>query len=247
MPRYLIHTYPGRLHYVEAYLKPSMIAQGIAEEDIQIYNDANGEGNLEAWLKSCEQLDPEIDGTWHLQDDVLICKDFKERTEEFDVGLVCGFGSKLYDDIGKAGYKPVESIWWSFPCIRIPNKIAIDAARWIRSDIIGNPVYADYWKKGVHDDWCFKMYIKAMHKKMVVLNLAPTLVEHIDWLLKGSSWSKRTKICRSLDFEDEDLVKKLSQQLRAEERRLTGCKEPINAFIVDTTVWSGIPTLTSMK
>ena len=79
MAQYLIHTYPKRLWYVEQYLIPSMLAQGIDKASIIVYNDVNKEGNLLSCMKAFASVNNDDNGTWHLQDDVLICKDFKER------------------------------------------------------------------------------------------------------------------------------------------------------------------------
>lgn len=234
MTKYLIHSCPKRIYYVEHYLIPSMLEQDINRDDITIYNDENHDGNLESWLKSCEHLDDE-GGTWHLQDDVLICRDFKERTEKYDDGIVCGFGSNLYDSLNKVGYKPIQSMWWSFPCIRIPNKLAKECVAWVREFIIGNPVYEGFWRAGVNDDWCFKQFVKDRYPKTIILNLSPTLVEHIDWLIGGGTGQKkRPDVCRSLNFEDDDLVKELQIKLRAEENKLIGR----NQITIGQTVWS---------
>ena len=50
--KYLIHAMPKRMWYVEKYLIPSMIEQGIAKENIRVYNDEKGEGNLRACLNA---------------------------------------------------------------------------------------------------------------------------------------------------------------------------------------------------
>ena len=230
MANYLIHTCPKREYFVRTYIIPSMLENGINEPNISVYNDENMEGNLESWLKSCEQLDDE-GGTWHLQDDVLIGKDFKQRTEELDDGIVCGFGSNLYDDINSVGRRYPQYMWWSFPCIRIPNKLAKECAAWTRRYIIGNPVYEDYWKNGTHDDWCFKQFLKTKYPTIQILNVVPTLVEHVDWLIGGSTGkTQRTEACRSLYFKDDDLVTDLQIKLRQASSN--------KVMTIGKTVWS---------
>lgn len=215
MPKYLIHTYPKRQWYVEQYLIPSMLKQGIDINDIRVYNDTNNEGNLRACMRAFAGVPDDDEGTWHLQDDVIICSDFKERTEMYDNGLVCGFSSLLYDgDIQcKKGAVKRDDMWFSFPCIRIPNKWARECGKWVQSDIIGNPVYKRYWEKGVNDDWAFRLYLSTFHKDCVALNIMPNLVDHIDYLIGGGSGGTRKKPCRSQYFTDGYLVDELEEQL----------------------------------
>ena len=205
MSKYLIHAYPKRMWYVEQYLIPSMLKQGIVENDIRVYNDINGEGNLVSCLKSFLSCEGE-GGTWHLQDDVCICHDFKERTEQYDDGIVCGFCSDMYDDTNNIGKVHRDKSWFSFPCIRIPNEYARQSAEWVNRYIIGNPAYRLYWQNGVNDDWAFRTWLKEKHRDEEVTNL----VDHIDWLIGGGSGKKRRdKICRAKYFDDVDLVEEL--------------------------------------
>ena len=218
MAKYLIHAYPKRMWYVENYLIPSMLAQGINPEDIQVYNDEKGEGNLRACLNAFASVPEDQGGTWHLQDDICISKDFKIRTEWYDHGLVCGFSSLLYDgDIEeKKGAVKRENMWFSFPCIRIPNQWARECADWVSNYIIGNPVYERYWAKGVNDDWCFRQWLKTFHKDCIALNTMPCLVDHVDYLLGGGSGGMRKKPVRAQYWDSEDLVKELEEKINAQ-------------------------------
>ena len=218
MAKYMIHAYPKRMWYVEEYLIPSMLQQGIDKVDITIYNDSRGDGNLRACLNAFMFCEGE-GGTWHLQDDVIICKDFKRLTEEYDEGLVAGFSS-FYDEEKHGGPGKVNQsqMWFSFPCIRIPNEYARDCSDWVSKYIIGNPIYEKYWKKGVNDDWSFREYLKAFHSEDSAINLAPNLVDHIDYLLGGGSGGKRKREVRSLYFEDKDLIQELEDKINGRER-----------------------------
>jgi len=216
MAKYLIHTYPKRLWYVNEYLIPSMLKQGIEKCDISVYNDSEGEGNLRACMKAFASVPDDDNGTWHIQDDVCISKDFKERTEWYDHGLVCGFSSLLYDgDIeAKKGAVKREDMWFSFPCIRIPNKWARECAEWVVNYIIGNPVYKRYWEKGVNDDWAFRTYLSTFHKDCVALNIMPCLVDHVDYLLGGGSGiNKREKPCRAQYWDSPEMVQRLEEAI----------------------------------
>lgn len=213
MEKYLIHAVPKRMWYVERYLIPSMLKQGIYESSISVYNDINGEGNLKSCMKAFESCEGD-GGTWHLQDDVCICKDFKERTEKYNNGLVCGFSSELYDGKGNTGYVDRENMWFSFPCIRIPNEMARGCADWVFNYIIGNPVYKRFWVNGVNDDWMFKQYLKDYHKDCTALNITPNLVDHVDYLIGGSTGKKvRPNPVRAQYWKDEDVIEELKRLL----------------------------------
>ena len=219
MAKYLIHAYPKRMWYVEEYLIPSMLKQGIEKCDISVYNDSEGEGNLRACMKAFASVPYDDGGTWHLQDDVCICKDFKERTEWYDHGLVCGFSTLFYDgDIEeKKGPVKRDNMWFSFPCIRIPNKWANDCSEFVMNDIIGNPVYKDYWKNGVNDDWAFRLYLKTYQKDCIALNIMPCLVDHVDYLLGGGSGKvARNKPVRAQYWDCPEVVEELECQLKKE-------------------------------
>jgi len=201
--------------YVQEYLVPSLLKQGIYEENISVYNDSTGLGNLRACMDAFSKCEGD-EGTWHLQDDVLICKDFKERTEWYDHGLVCGFSSLFYDgDIEvKKGAVSRDNMWFSFPCIRIPDEYARECAKWVVNDIIGNPVYKKFWEKGVNDDWAFRTWLKQFHPNDVALNIMPCLVDHIDYLIGGGTGAKpRKRPVRAQYWTDEDLVEELKESL----------------------------------
>lgn len=215
MAKYMIHAVPKRMWYVEDYLIPSMLEQGINRDDIKIHNDVNHEGNLKSCLKAFLEVDDDADGTWHMQDDVIICHDFKEKTEQYDSGIVCAFKSR-YDGASPAGQVSVEQMWFSFPCIRIPNHIAKECSKWISNCIIGNNIYTSWWQKGVNDDLLFKRYVRDYYKHDKVLNLKPNLVDHVDYLIGGSvnGASRAIKIVRSDYWEDEYLVTELESRLK---------------------------------
>lgn len=215
MAKYLIHAMPKRMWYVKEYLVPSMIAQGIDKESIKVYNDDKGLGNLRACMEAFLSVEG-YEGTWHLQDDVCICRDFKELTEKHDAGLICGFSSELYDGSSEAkkGLVTRENMWFSFPCIRIPDTWARECGQWGIDCIIGNPVYERYWKNGVNDDWLFRQYLKTFHAQCTALNMVPNLVDHIDWLIGGGTGKNaREKPCRAQYWKDEDIVKELEEKL----------------------------------
>lgn len=214
MAKYLIHAYPKRMWYVEDFLVPSMLDQGIDIDDIIVYNDSKREGNLKACMNAFMCVDNDDKGTWHIQDDVLLCKNFKRLTELYDDGFVAGFSS-YYDGPGRIGAVPIDKMWFSFPCIRIPNQAARGCSEWVRKYIIGNPSYRQFWVNGVNDDWAFRSYIKEYYNNSLALNIAPNLVNHVDYLLGGGSGqAKREKPCVAQYWWDDDLVYQLEARIK---------------------------------
>ena len=214
MAKYMIHTMPKRLWYVDEYLIPSMVLQGIKQSDIQVYNDEKQEGNLKACMNAFLQMPNDGDGTWHLQDDIIISSKFKQTTEAVDYGIVCGFKSE-YDGDRKAGAVSFEDSWFSFLCIRIPNYIARKCAEWVNMYMIGNPVYKEYWKDGVNDDWMFRQFIRTEYPNALAINLKPNIVDHIDYLIGGTvNSNKRITQIRAKYWEEEQLVDELASRLK---------------------------------
>lgn len=213
MAKYLIHAVPRRRWYVDDYLIPSMLDQGISEKNIRVYEDTNQEGNLRACMNAFASCTDD-GGTWHLQDDVCICKNFKIITEAVDFGLICGFSSKMYDGEGKIGLVDRKDMWFSFPCIRIPNEYARDCAEWVTKYIIGNPIYKDFWGGGANDDWAFRTYLKEFYTFVHAMNIAPNLVDHVDYLVGGGTGKKsREQQVRAQYWTDSDIVEKLEQKI----------------------------------
>lgn len=215
--QYMIHAMPKRLWYVEQYLIPSMIEQGIDNKDILVYNDDKQEGNLKACMNAYLQLD-DTGTTWHLQDDVVISNRFAEVTKRNTKGIVCGFKS-VYDGEKPGGSVNVNDMWFSFLCIHIPNSTAKKCATWVLRYIIGNPIYKEWWENGKNDDMLFRKFIEQYYKDIMVLNLNPNIVDHIDYLIGGTvNSSKRGKQIRSKLWEDNKAVQELEKKLQ--ERRL---------------------------
>jgi hypothetical protein len=217
MAKYMIHACLDRMWYVEKYLVPSMFKQGISRNDITIYTDANGDGCLKSHVKSF-QLASEmfVDGIWHLQDDVIICRDFKERTEQYDNGVVCGFSS-YYDE--RKHWMPGDSnglrMWYSFPCIRIPTDIIKEYTNWFNTYVWRDPQYEKWVKANKYDDTIFRIWMEQYHPYTYVLNMSPNLVDHVDFLLGGSKVNPNRidKQVRALSFDDVDLINELEKEI----------------------------------
>lgn len=212
MAKYLIHACPKRMNYVEQYLVPSMLRQNISRENILIYNDTQKQGFLPAFVKSIDMLPDGKEGTWHIQDDVIISSDFKKMTEENDGGIVCGFCS-YYTDWITSGRKAVQDMWYSFPCIRIPDNVAKDFVQWLMSSKTQTKFRA-YIEQNKFVDMLFREYLIENHFAGYVYNLMPNIVDNVDYLIGGSVINKkRAGLPVSLYFNDKDLIAELKHSL----------------------------------
>lgn len=214
---YMIHASPQRMWYVDDYLIPSMKDQGIPEDEITVWNDTEGKGNLFSCMESFKACGEQEGGTWHLQDDVIISRDFAEKTREHDNGIVCGFGCNNFGpSMQEKGEVPAIFIWYSFQCIRIPNDIAKEFTEWFWNDAVNRPRYQSQVVDRKHDDWFFREFINEKHRDLKVLNLVPSLVDHIDYLIGGTLVNKQRnlQINRAAFFPDQDLVEELEIRLK---------------------------------
>lgn len=222
MPKYLIHCCNNRMWYVKEFLIPSMINQGISSDDIFIYQDKNEIGNLRAFVDSCNKLVVQcrktgVDGVWHLQDDVVICKDFAERTKQYDEGIVCGF-TCMYDDNPTPGKFKLfeEKMWFSFPCIRIPTSILTDFVNWANVNLWQSKFFNVCVRKNKSDDLIFREWLYDNYFNESELNLAPNLVNHIDTLIGGTVANMQRdseQNTMSLFWEDDSIIDNLKKAL----------------------------------
>lgn len=204
--RYIIHACPERRWYVDQYLVPSM--DGL---DVQVCCDDNHIGNLESCMQIFRNMTGD-GGTWHMQDDVMICRDFAERTKEHGDSIVCGFCVRKDDNMRYVGNTIPFRMWWSFPCIYIPNFLVRECADWFYRTATRK--YAERIQTKKLDDWFFKKFLKIHYTNYPVVNLKPNLVDHIDYLLGGSVVNKeRVRDVRSAFFEDKDLVRELERKI----------------------------------
>ena len=215
MAKYMIHSCNQRKWYVDKYLVPSMLEQNIDEEDILIYLDSSNDGCLQSFINSIQNLSEEGD-TWHLQDDVLVCSDFKVKTEQlYEAELVCGFASKYDAEAAIPGVQfGIDNIWFSFPCIRISNSILKHFAIWFSSYVQNDNRFKSWITMRKHDDLLFRYFVQNYYKDIKGLNVAPNLVEHVDWLIGESIVNRGRDSCiRSLYWNEEYLVNSLKKKL----------------------------------
>lgn len=212
----MIHACPARMWYVDGFLVPDLMEQGIP--DITIWNDTEKRGNLAACMAAFASCSGD-GGTWHLQDDVLIASDFAERAEAAQGDkIVCGFVSDAYGpDPALTGEVYMADMWNSFPCIYIPNRISREFVTWFHGDAwkteAGPQSFALY-EIGRGDDWFFREFMFARHGWETAINLAPCLVEHVDWIVGGSIANQyRGFLTRASWFSDADRVEQLQQRI----------------------------------
>jgi hypothetical protein len=210
-PTIIIHTCPQRLWYVNDFLIPSLLEQKI--NDIYVVNDKHRIGNLLAFIKSLENP---IDA-YHLQDDVIICKDFAERTKKLDHGIVCGFSSNFFEPKQYIeGKTTAVHMGFSFPCIRIPAEVAEHFYKWFYDERTSK-LYRDMIQTGKMDDLLFMEFLREERPEEPINNLNPSLVDHIDFLLGGSLVNKgregKYKQARATFFNDPGLVTILQNQI----------------------------------
>lgn len=225
MAKYLIHAIPQRMWYVNEYLIPSMESQGIRRSDIDIVCDTEKKGCLEMFMRSCQKL-PKKGYTWHLQDDVIISSRFREETEKRRSGIVCGL-STVYDHDNPPGIvTDPTKMWYSFPCIRIPNDIAHECASWFYNNVVpdqNNLEYQRMIRAKKYDDSFFRAYIENYRTDVRILNLAPNIVDHIDYLIGGMVANKgRAQSPISVFWYEPELTDQLAQAMM--EKCLNGSK-----------------------
>ena len=217
----MIHAVPSRMWYVEGFLIPSLTAQNVSRDDISVWLDKDAAGNLESCFRAFESLPEDSDGTWHLQDDVLVSRRFRESTEQYDSGIVCGHFWYRHKAMAKhVGAVSPENMWLSFPCIRIPNYYARLCARFYREVILGEEQYKPWVNAKRYDDTVFSLYLQTHGTTERIINLAPNLVAHIDYLIGGTVANGKTNETQQEPFFDEpETMEQLNQWLSERERK----------------------------
>lgn len=212
----MIHAYPKRMWYVTDFLVPMLKEQGA--EDISVWNDTEKWGCLESCMKSFASMEGD-GGTWHIQDDVLPCRDFVKRCRELDDGVVYGFCNEDFtDDPTQTGIVYAPDVWHSFQCVRIPDQYARECADWFYSYGWRNSPMPELQilvgrKSG--DDTFFREFLQMCHGTERFRNVKPNLVEHVDWIIGGSILSPyREFSARAYYWDDEELVEELKKAVK---------------------------------
>lgn len=168
-------------------------------EDIIISNDEKMIGQLNAWTDCARQIINEkfdYDGTWHLEDDVVPCKNFKELSENLPetADVIQGFitDNKLFDFNGTTGITGIENLPYGTQCIYIPNRYLKGFIRFVDEYVkTGNYRARQYNCGTLYADAVFRTYMRKYHKNATVNNLDSCMVEHVDYLIGGRSVKKQ--------------------------------------------------------
>lgn len=213
----LIHAVEKRLWYVDGFLIPALTEQGIERENINVWVDVHNFGNLESCIESFEFVGKEAGGTWHLQDDVMPARNFAETARQYTGNeIACGFCVERFDTYpNRTGYMPERYLWLSFPCIYIPNETAVAFARWYRlAD--ADPDVCRLRNIGKGDDTLFWLWYHNNRASAMGWNIAPNMVEHVDWLIGGSiaNADRTNEPPRAKYWTDDQLVKDLENRIR---------------------------------
>lgn len=212
----LIHACPKRMWYVEKILVPMLREQGA--DLIEIWNDRDGLGNLLSCMDSFSSRTGD-GGTWHLQDDVLPCRDFVKRCSELDESVVYGFTCGAFgDNLQQTGRVYAPDVWHSFQCVRIPDAYARECAEWYFSGAWKADADPDLFAlKDLNqgDDSFFRTFLQVRHGRERFTNAAPNLVDHVDWLIGGSILSPwRGFLARSALWDDHGELEALKHEIR---------------------------------
>ena len=218
--KYMIHACKKRLWYVDNFLIPSMQSQGIRDNDIILWNDNSGKGNLYMFLKSMEaiaELLPANEAVWHLQDDVMISSDFKGVTEACSKDSVCnGFCAFERSHFGYIGWQNPKCRWLSFQATQIPVRYCAGFIDWWEDEILRKNREARRRKENKHDDHFFWLYMTEVHPNDRILNIAPNIVQHIDYMLGGSVLDNETerRISKARYWRESEAEERLSEQIK---------------------------------
>jgi hypothetical protein len=215
MAEYIIHTCLDREWYVREYLIPDMVSQGIDENNIEVWLDKDRDGCLLSCMKCFQYCGTKGGGRWHLQDDALISSDFREQTEKHDDGIVTGFMRREWQMLTPtAGRVPAVYMWNSFLCLRIPDDIAGECAKWFFTDAAYRENYKHFIEHNNGDDSLFFDFFVERHTEDWVYNISPNIVEHIDFLIGGSVTNKWRKAeARSDLWDDHEAYNRMKDKL----------------------------------
>ena len=219
MERYVIHACAARIWYVDEYLIPSMLEQGIDRDDILLWCDTEKKGCLISAIECFEHCGQYEGGCWHLQDDIILAKDFAKRTRSANDRIECVFCHSLFEknngrSVDRIGQVKAQYMWSSFPCIYIPNRLAAEFAEWYYSKASFQDRYQMMIVDKKGDDMFWRDFVNEVHPEEIVFNHTPSLIDHIDWLIGGSVANRlRGTNCRSYYWEDEDMIEALRNRL----------------------------------
>lgn len=197
------------------YLIPSMTEQGIPPDNIEVWLDKDRDGCLLSCMKCFQYCGTRGGGRWHLQDDAVISRNFREQTERHNEGVVTGFMRREWQMLSpKSGRVPAVYMWNSFLCIRIPDELAGECAEWFFNDAAYRDTYKRFVEKNNGDDSFWFDFFVENHTEDYVYNISPNIVDHIDFLIGGSVVNKqRGHEARGDLWEDDIAYENMKEKL----------------------------------
>ena len=208
----MIHAAPERIHYVKGFLVPRLLWQGF--EEVTVWEDVEHKGNLKAYLESYAQL-PFGGDTWHLEDDVLPDKRFYTWAKNLNhfQGIINGYGSRgLFSERMFGEVRILQHMFYSFPCIRIPNDLIHLFLEWFETCDRNDVKRKVEQNRGI--DFILRAYLEE--HPTPCLNHKPCMVEHIDDYLTGSLVSIRGETPKAICFEDDESLEEMKRWLKAD-------------------------------
>jgi hypothetical protein len=203
----LIHASEKRSKYHD-YLLSKLPTAGA-------YIDSMNDGNIKSYIDSYLNLINRMkviagkrnSNTWHFEDDVLPDRRIYEWMEDLEdkEGIICGFGTTE-----KFGEVKPEDMWYSFPCIRIPNYYLYGFVWWVLHSG-GDEDVVNRLKLGKGIDFLFRKYV--IQNPIPIYHHNPCMVEHIDDLIGGSLINTRDKPIKAIRFEDKEALEELKRWL----------------------------------
>lgn len=194
---YVIHTSPKRIDFVNKYMIPCFKRYGI--KDIYVWNDEKMIGQLDAWTDCARWIVEEKSdfcGTWHLEDDVIPCKEFKRLSESLPAmaEIIQGFitENKDFDFNGTLGVSTVKDLSYGTQCIYIPNSFLKGFIQFVDEYVKTYNYRAGQYRRGtLYADAVLRAYLRRYHKDATICNPDSCMVEHIDYLIGGRSVKKQ--------------------------------------------------------
>ena len=150
--------------------------------DALVYNDTVHEGAIWSFVQAIEKVD---DDAVYVQDDMILCRDFIQRTQEYvnkypdEVIVFSNFshGKLTQKAVTEGFFHPKEGGW--LLCTYIPKELAKGFAQWWRGSRWRHTVPASSycnWIKRQYDDIFFRQYLIEQGRQVFVT--VPNLAGH---------------------------------------------------------------------
>lgn len=228
--KYIMRSYIERRWYVENFLLPSMYNQGIKPEDIEVFEDDGTLGNLMGFVYVMDYIaknhDPN-EGLWHIQDDIVICKNFAEINQNANPKfLTCGFASSLgdgYEKVKKTGWQTMNNSWMSFQAVLIPNKYCAHFVKWFNDRVVKGGLFRKRYALNKPDDFFFHWFITHEYPDDLAYNMCPNIVNHVDNIVGAYCNPQNTGKNISYYWLEDDLISQL--------------RKDVNEFRKDPSKW----------